>query len=956
MLRTIGLVACLLAFLSMPVSAVDETGPARLVADLVPGGSPAPLNASGFAPLGDRSVFVRLDNEAPALWITDGTVAGTTALGVLCPPCGEADLLGSTGSVAFYRVEWAFDDEEMRIWRTDGTPAGTFPVTGPLKEPWGLPETGPRFLTGLAGGRLFFTACTPLAGCELWSSDGSEAGTGPAGEVVAGPESSDLVEMATVADRAFLIVKEADGRTALWSADAPGGLRRIRGVARAGSLIAGDPSSGRVFFLAEDPANGREIWTSDGTAAGTRLVTRFAPGDPFGPNPLLQFIAGRLFFRADDGAHGAELWSLDLGTGRLRRVTDVRDPAGSFSRVWTAGERILFFGLQRLGGDRYQVKLWSSRGDFRSTAPLSGCPGACPSAASGLEPVGEGRFAFVGYDAAGEGFWVTDGTGPGTRLLARTRRPHEFIQSVAVAGRVLFELTDEGEVGDLWATDGTAAGTFHVGKGGPHWSHYYGWAARLQAGAARGHLLFPTRNGAATYYDSLGSNDGTPGGTVLLSLAERPRDSDPSPLIPFRDGVLALDCTGTQNELRFLHGREATLLRAIPTGSCFSLTAAAVDLGGVAILQALGTDGRSLLRTDGTPEGTAPLTPAGAAGPPQLLTRFGDRAAFWVAPSDPSLPLPSELWVTDGSPAGTRKLTDLPPRVEAIGLTTIGGKLFFFDLEFRDDEFFWTPWVSDGTPEGTFALTTGVDFTDLPGSSSGQYFVALDGRAYFPTGRGKDRPAEIWNTDGTPAGTRPAVTAASGMRRPEDVVAVGDRLYFAARRAGDPTRRFLPWVSDGTDAGTEPLADAALAREDTFLTEDRPRVAGLDGRVFFAAADPGHGDELWSTDGTPEGTSRVLDIAPGALGAYPRGLTLWQGKLWFRARDTAHGMELWTTDGTAAGTRLVQDIAPQGSWSTPLALTPAETGLYFTANDGVHGRELWVVETAAGLAASQAVP
>ena len=125
----------------------------------------------------------------------------------------------------------------------------------------------------------------------------------------------------------------------------------------------------------------------------------------------------------------------------------------------------------------------------------------------------------------------------------------------------------------------------------------------------------------------------------------------------------------------------------------------------------------------------------------------------------------------------------------------------------------------------------------------------------------------------------------------------------------------------------------------------------LDGRVWFAASDLQHGDELWSTDGTPEGTARLLDIAPGLLGSYPRSLAVWNGRLWFRARDAEHGMELWTSDGTAEGTRLVHDIAPGPSWSTPGALdwlspvdlTGTETGLYFPASDVEHGRELWVL-------------
>ena len=39
-------------------------------------------------------------------------------------------------------------------------------------------------------------------------------------------------------------------------------------------------------------------------------------------------------------------------------------------------------------------------------------------------------------------------------------------------------------------------------------------------------------------------------------------------------------------------------------------------------------------------------------------------------------------------------------------------------------------------------------------------------------------------------------------------------------------------------------------------------IAQIGDSVFFAATDPTGGDELWKTDGTPDGTVRVADIVP----------------------------------------------------------------------------------------------
>jgi ELWxxDGT repeat protein len=154
-------------------------------------------------------------------------------------------------------------------------------------------------------------------------------------------------------------------------------------------------------------------------------------------------------------------------------------------------------------------------------------------------------------------------------------------------------------------------------------------------------------------------------------------------------------------------------------------------------------------------------------------------------------------------------------------------------------------------------------------------FVAFGGRVFFPLAGGTGS-VEIWSTDGTPAGTVRAITAASGVRDPKALTVVDGRLYFAARRLGDPSGRVLPWVSDGTDAGTMPLADVELGA-DSFapLNLERPAFVQFDDRVYFAASDPVHGEELWATDGTPAGTALVRDIAPGFLGSYPRSLVVW---------------------------------------------------------------------------------
>ena len=107
------------------------------------------------------------------------------------------------------------------------------------------------------------------------------------------------------------------------------------------------------------------------------------------------------------------------------------------------------------------------------------------------------------------------------------------------------------------------------------------------------------------------------------------------------------------------------------------------------------------------------------------------------------------------------------------------------------------------------------------------------------------------------------------------------------------------------------------------------------------ANDGTNGLELWVTDGTPEGTVLVKDIAPGGASSGPIYITdIGNGNIAFRAQDMVNGWELWRSDGTPENTFLVQDINPYGGAYLSV-LFFWNNKLYFQPNDGVNGYELW---------------
>src|SRR5205085_7301433 len=64
------------------------------------------------------------------------------------------------------------------------------------------------------------------------------------------------------------------------------------------------------------------------------------------------------------------------------------------------------------------------------------------------------------------------------------------------------------------------------------------------------------------------------------------------------------------------------------------------------------------------------------------------------------------------------------------------------------------------------------------------------------------------------------------------------------------------------------------------------------------------------------------------------------------------GDELWKTDGTSAGTSRVQDLSPGAASSSPTGGVLLPAGLVFAADTPQFGRELWKLPTAAAPASS----
>lgn len=104
-------------------------------------------------------------------------------------------------------------------------------------------------------------------------------------------------------------------------------------------------------------------------------------------------------------------------------------------------------------------------------------------------------------------------------------------------------------------------------------------------------------------------------------------------------------------------------------------------------------------------------------------------------------------------------------------------------------------------------------------------------------------------------------------------------------------------------------------------------------KAYFAATDAEHGEELWVTDGTKEGTHMVKDIVEGTGGSNPSWMGRLNDKCLFSAYTDDAGQELWVTDGTEEGTKMICDCYSVGDGDPKSFMQMNEKQAYFIAID-----------------------
>jgi len=230
------------------------------MSSLLPLTEPGVHPESVIAPEGEPLAFF---SQGTRVWRTDGTPAGTFAIG----PANEWPVLkGAVASSAGYDLLIKNEFSFFEVWTTDGTSAGTQvrSVVGPSNDSnwtvpldraenllyfvistqgvgtglWVLPDgsTEPqRLLANVPGsyvdnrslvhrgGREYFSACDSNHGCELWTSDGTEAGTRLLHDISPGAASSNPYELLVVGTTLYFGADDGQHGFELWTVPLDGG-------------------------------------------------------------------------------------------------------------------------------------------------------------------------------------------------------------------------------------------------------------------------------------------------------------------------------------------------------------------------------------------------------------------------------------------------------------------------------------------------------------------------------------------------------------------------------------------------------------------------------------------------------------------------------------------------------------------------------------------------------------
>lgn len=835
----------------------------------------------------------------------------------------------------------------------------TFPASAGLLTPYLVKDLNPGtvvehprpgfFSARVVGDLVFFKTDGLQAG--VWRTDGTAVGTHRVYDGLLDRQSWHFTDVTAAGNEVYFAWRTPQGNHLFRTDGTTPGTHFVTNVEQ---WSDGAPcGEGKVCFAGAD----MDIGVTDGTAQGTTFLASTAPGVSIGSwwwN--LTPFAGRVFLNAYDPQHGhcitvdsidqvacGEMWVSD-GTAQGTRLFKDLNPGwvpGAPHDFFASTNSRLYFRALRPGtgygsGTGY-CEMWSTDGTPEGTFALlpNTAMYPCHSYVSGIVEAGERVYFIGGFEEIFQSQGTPDTTVSiwpeqsdysrtasrlsvvGKKLLIFTvgglwaYDGRDAVELVRGNSRILGHLTATGRTyfakgADLWSTDGTPEGTrkdFHLRLGRPS-------AGDPAPFAVTGRQLYYIYLGSSGKGDEIFVTDGTETGTRIVDLSHtRGEDSAPWDLLPLGDDVLFT----TQNPLR--HSVSDGTSDGTAAFAPAAYRAPMFMHEGRVYFREDSYEGSSLWTTDGTPGGTRRVSEwLGGRNVNDLPSFAADTAIFTDFDGR------EDVLMRDVPGAAA---TPLGPRGEMKGFTSLGDQVAFWRWE--PERSSYALMITDGTEAGTRRIDSHVG---LPGDiipfASG---VLFEGRSK----NGKD--LSLWRAD-LSAGTVAAVRTIPVNRDDEEIIPLVTWRGLALFAVGHPiTQKSLGvalWRSDGTAAGTYPLSDKAFLH----VLPDGEGLTLI--RVLRTEGRPGW--EIWESDGTAEGTrprysgGNELKSAPLLLPGGEVAIAHLNGRDELHLRNTR-------TNAVTVISLGVLDIGP---------VVYAGGRLYFAGCRATTGCELWAVPLEGG--------
>lgn len=379
------------------------------------------------------------------IWMSDGTQSGTVLLKDINP--GKNGSYPASFTKVGNQLFFVANDgtHGFELWVTDGTTAGTVMVSDIVP---GSSGSSPDYLTAF-NGKLYFVANDSVHGNELWVSDGTPAGTSIIKDINPGISSSNpqgynlgngfyIASFNEFNGKLYFRANDGANGVELWTTDGT-----TAGTAMVADIWPGTGSSspffmtpynGKLIFSAQDDSiNGFNVWITDGTAAGTSMVKNINPVGNYGADAADYSgyvpLNGKLYFTAKGAGTGYELWGTDGTTAGTAIVKDIfPGPIGSYPGYnydMISYDGKLYFSA--MGDTLVGYQLWTSDGTAAGTTQLKQLSAYTPYNSIPFNVnVYNNRIIFTaGTDSVNlYQLWSSDGTASGTHIIAPAIAPY----------------------------------------------------------------------------------------------------------------------------------------------------------------------------------------------------------------------------------------------------------------------------------------------------------------------------------------------------------------------------------------------------------------------------------------------------------------------------------------------------------------------------------------------------